>query len=348
MNASIKILFKPDNYTRQDGTKQLRLRLIINRRVKYYPLHVYVNPKHFKNGRISVSDPGHFNKNRLLEYYYNKANKIIFDHRINEESITFDTFERSFSNDLYGSKSFYDYADQLREKLKGKLTPGTLKNYKDQINKLKSFRLTLQFKEIDRLFIEKYEIYLIKERKNNPNTVTKSLIFIKSILNKALADKFIKTNVFDDIHLKRTEGTREFLTLDELKKLEKIYTGNELKPNKVNVLRYFLFCCYTGLRYSDVKKLRFNDIKENKYISIEMIKTKEPVIIPLIEKSRELLPEPGFKMQPVFKVLTDQPTNRYLKEIMELASNNKQISFHCARHTFATVARSCGMEYDAI
>ena len=68
-----------------------------------------------------------------------------------------------------------------------------------------------------------------------------------------------------------------------------------------------------------------------------MIKTKEPVYIPLIMKAKDLIPGKGFANQNVFKVLTDQPTNRYLKEIMKTAGIQKKISFHCARHTFATV-----------
>ncbi len=53
-------------------------------------------------------------------------------------------------------------------------------------------------------------------------------------------------------------------------------------------------------------------------------------------------------MQKVFDVLTDQPTNRYLKEIMKVAKINKSISFHCSRHTFATVSKSNGIKYDVI
>ena len=349
MNATIKIVFKPDNYTRKkDGTKHLRLRLTINRKSKYFPLYVYVEPKHFKNGRVSKSDPAHYHKNLLIDNFIIKANKIIFEQRINGDSITFDCFERDFSNKLYGSKSFYDYVDHLTNKLQGKLTPGSLKGYKDQANKLKSFRNELLFKHIDRKFIDQYELFLIKERNNNKNTVTKAMKFIKSVLNKAVLDGMIKENVFDKIQLGRTDGNREFLTFSELNRLSEFYYKNELKPNKANVLRYFLFCCYTGLRYSDIKKLRFMDIKDNDYISIIMHKTGGKTIVPLIKKAKLLLPEPGFNMQPVFNVLTDQPTNRYLKDIMKVAKINKSISFHCSRHTFATVSKSLGIEYDVI
>ena len=110
MNTSVKIVLKPD-YTKKDGTRNVRLRLTINRKVKYFPLYVYVLPKHFAKGKVSKSDPDHFQKNMLLDNFSIKAKKIIFDARINDSSITFDSFERNFTNNIYGSKSFYDFVD---------------------------------------------------------------------------------------------------------------------------------------------------------------------------------------------------------------------------------------------
>jgi len=347
MNATIKIIPKTD-YIRQDGTINLRLRLTINRKVKYYPLNIYIIPEHFNAGHISKKDVDYISKNLLIDKYINKANKIIFDYRINDIPITFENFDRDFQNKLYNSSSFYDFVDSLQIELKGKLTPGTLKGYKDQVNKMKAFRSDLRFKDIDRRFIDQYELFLIKKRTNNKNTITKSFKFIKSVLNKAVIAGLIKENIFDKIPLGRTEGNREYLTANELNILNKLYYKKELKPNKNNVLRYFLFCCYTGLRYIDIKNLRFADILNENYISICMIKTKENVKIPLTKEAKKLIPKHSFSMQKVFKVLTDQPTNRYLKDIMKHAEINKSISFHCSRHTFATVSKSLGIEYDVI
>jgi site-specific recombinase XerD len=347
MNATIKIVLKTD-YVKNDGTVNVRLRLTINQKVKYYPLHVFVKPQHFKSGRINNSDPDSWNKNILIDKYYLKAKTIIHNYRVSDTPITFDNFNRDFDNKLYGSQSFYDFLEQKLLMLQGKLNSGTLKGYNDQLNKLRDFRSELLFKDIDKGFVDKYELFLIKERRNNSNTVNKSMKFLKSMLNRAVDDGIVKENVFDKISIGRTIGNREFLTLDELNKLNTTYFNNSMKPNKANVLRYFLFCCYTGLRYSDVANMRYSNIIDGSYISIEMIKTKEHVNIPLSEKAKELLPEPGFKAQHVFKVLKDQPTNRYLKDIMKEANINKSISFHCSRHTFATVSKSLGIDYDVI
>jgi len=343
---SIKVAQK--DYTRKNGTRNIFLRLTINRKSKYFPINVYVNPDHFKSGAVSRSDPDYKNKNSLIDHYFIKAKKILFDYRIEDKFLTFDKFQRDFDNGSYGSKSFLDFYEGQIEILKDKLEINTIKAYKSQLIKLKEFRKEILFNDIDLNFISVYEGFIIKHKKNNKNTVIKSLTYIKSILNKAVAHGIIKENPMKNYTLGSITGDRQFLSLDELNILEKLLYNNHLKPNKSNVLRYFLFCCYTGLRYQDIKKFRFRDIINDKYIYLQMIKTKEPVYIPLNRKAKDLMPGKGFINQNVFKVLTDQPTNRYLKEIMITAGIQKKISFHCARHTFATVSKSQGIPYDVI
>ena len=195
--------------------------------------------------------------------------------------------------------------------------------------------------------IEQVDIYKLIES-STKNTVIKSVKVIKTFLNRAVDQGLITENPIKKYKLGTIEGNREFLTQVELESLEKLYNKNELKPSELNVLRYFIFCCYTGLRYQDIKDLRYSNIVNNKYISVEMKKTKEYVNIPLIEKAKALIPEGKFDKQKVFRVLSDQPTNRYLKTIMISAGIKKKISFHCARHTFATISKSQGIDYDVI
>lgn len=197
--------------------------------------------------------------------------------------------------------------------------------------------------------MSEYEGYLRTTRGNNKNTAIKSLIFIKNMLNKAVESGVIKENLCNKYKLGRIEGNREHLSLNELETLHTLLFNPKLKPNKANVLRYFLFCCYTGLRYSDIKTLKYSDISEG-IISIKMHKTGELVKIPLIPQTKALIPDTTkyFENQTLFKVLTDQPTNRYLKEIMITAGISKHISFHCTRHTFATVGLTLGISISLI
>jgi len=345
-NCTIKVVQK--DYARKDKTKNVFLRITINRRHKYFRLNVFVNPIHFRLGIISKVDPDHEDKNNLIEHYRLKAQKIIHTFRISDQLITFDRFSQEFESNHINKDSFYEFVEDQIQLLDGKLTKGTLKNYNDQVNKMKEFKSDLSFSEIDLRLIYKYEQYLINTRNNNKNTVVKSIIFVKQILNKAVAQNIIEENPIQDYKLKRIVGEREFLSSEELSKLEELYSKKTLKKNRQNVLKYFLFSCYTGLRYQDVKNLRFKDIKEGDLISIQMGKTKEFVNIPLTKKAKNLIPEKGFENQTMFNVLTDQPTNRYLKDIIKEVNINKKISFHCSRHTFATLSKSLGIDYDVI
>lgn len=346
---TIKIVQK--DYTRKDGSQNVFLRVTIKRRIKYVPLNIYVKPKSFKPGfenTVSRSDPDHYQKNTLIDHYFIKAKNILFDFRIQDKVITFNRFIDSFNNISFGSDSFYDFTDNQIELLKGKMAVNTIRNYISQINKLKEFRPTLSFDDIDMDFITAFEGYIIKNRGNTRITVIKTIKIIKTFLNRAVDKGVIKENPIRKYKLGTVEGNREFLTMDELNRIENIYHENNLKPSESNVLKYFLFCCYTGLRYQDIKNLRFQDIIDSHTISIRMIKTKEFVKIPLIEKAKKLIPKTGFDNQTIFRVISGQPTNRYLKEIIKTAGINKRISFHCARHTFATISKSQGIDYDVI
>ena len=343
---SVKIVQK--DYTKKDGTRNTFLRLTINRKIKYFPLNVFVNPEHFKKSIVSKSDPDFKEKNSLIDHYFIKAKKILFDYCIQDKTLTSGQFYQNFYNNSYGSNSFYDFYQKQIDLLKDKLAPGTIKCYISQLGKLREFRNEVTFNDIDLNFITSYEGFIKKYKGNNKNTVVKSITFIKGILNRAVEQGIIKENPIRKYKLQQIHGNRQFLSQDELTRLEHLYYNNSLKPNKSNVLRYFLFCCYTGLRYQDIKKLRYRNIQEGKYISIQMIKTKEFVNIPLIEKAKDLISGTGFNNQTIFRVISDQPTNRYLKDIMKAAKINKHISFHCARHTFATISKSQGITYDVI
>ena len=188
-------------------------------------------------------------------------------------------------------------------------------------------------------FWKQYDSYLISLG-NNENTRWKAFRTIKTFINKAIDDGLLKTDPLKKIKVHKPEGNRMFLTQVEVKTLEKIYSGFLTKDLKT-VLRYFLFSCYTGMRYSDVLNLKNSNIcfeKDNVHVSVIQQKTGKQVVIPLGKKAMKYLPEIGLPNQPVFNVYCNQVTNRLLKDIMKLAVINKTISFHCARHTFATIA----------
>lgn len=142
----------------------------------------------------------------------------------------------------------------------------------------------------------------------------------------------------------KTPSEREFLTVAELNRLAKVETGSPITKQT------FMFCCFTGLRHSDMVALKCGDIKTTGagrmlYLP-SMQKTKQPAIVPLSEKALEWLPEHPADCKADTKVFANAPTlcsaNRALKHMARRADIRKTISFHTARHTFATMTLTAG------
>jgi len=357
MNIYTKILLRSD-WKNKDGSKTVNLRITINRKVAYFSLKIKVaqNCWNEKNATVLKRDHQFFQKNNLIRKYKVKAESIVYDYTLQGKSLSVSEFKQQFYNNTYGTNSFYEFIESDIKKSAKTLAKETLKGYKSQLNKLKSFKSELNFTDVDFSFIRSYEVEMLQI--NNRNTVNKSLTFIKTFINKAIDQNVFKgKNPFDKYSISRVQGKRDYLTINEVEKLENLLFNDQLKANKKRVLKYFLFCCYTGLRYTDIKLLKFKDIqteyynnKDSKIIKIDMHKTKKPVSIPILSFAESLIsyPEPFINEMTVFNVMSSQPTNRYLKEIAKQAGINKHVSFHVARHTFATNSIEYGIPIEVI
>lgn len=336
-NPHFKIILRKD-FLKKNGQYPVCLRITSGRVPKLFPLGFDVLLADFDQGKFKVkkTDPFHFQKNQLILKAETKARNIAFDYAMNDKNLPLDEFTRAYTNDNYGSVSFYDYIEYLIIKRDNELSWDTIEYYKKQLSKLQKFRSTLTFGEVNEDFIFSYRDYMVKQLKNTEITWNKGLEFVKRVCNQAYKEDKIKANPFKNLPIKRLKGNYGHLTVDELISLDKIYQEQTLPANLQNVLRYFLFACYTGLRYRDILDLRFVEVKtvENiTFLNFMQHKTKKATIIPLIDQAKELIPVMEFEHQRVFNVKTDQDTNRKLKEIMIKVEIKKRITFHSTRHT---------------
>jgi site-specific recombinase XerD len=295
--------------------------------------------------------------NREISAAEKKANDIFFDYKWGEKKdkqLTIAVFDKEFRKDKPSTESFYAFSENEIKILKlKKASPETIRSYNSYVSKLKRFAPALTFPEINREFITRYHTDMVSKG-NKVNTVHKSLSFIRTMINRAQREGIVQDNPFQFYPLQKKAGEREFLNVDELKSLEDLYAKGTLKGYQANTCRSFLFACYTGLRYQDVKNLRFEDIKkemhdkkEKLFIRITMHKTKDPVSVPLIDKAAALIGE-GFKAQKVFRVPSNQVINRYIKEVAGIAEINKKLTFHVSRHTFATISIIYGIPLEVV
>jgi len=340
MSATAKIILRSDyDYNAESERKSIALRITIDRKTRKYSLHIFTLPANwdFGKGMVKKSDPWYNNHNKIILTSLNKANTIITNSVINNKTLSFVEFERQYFDNNVKNDSFYSFAQEVLENAKGIFSEDTIKTQGTQITKLKRFKQELNLSDVTLDFLHEYRKYMIVTLENNENTCNKSMSWIRAIINKAIIKNLIKDNPFKHFHIKAIVGNRNFLTIEELKKLENLQ-NTDLHKNKLNVLRYFLFACYTGLRYTDLKNLKYSDINDN-MIKMIMHKTKDHITIPLPNQAKTLI-NTGFDNQKIFNVYSNQKSNQYLREIIKTTDINKHLSFHCARHTFATIGIS--------
>jgi site-specific recombinase XerD len=197
-------------------------------------------------------------------------------------------------NDRFG-----DYIMQYLYDNRTRLSASCFESYKSQITKLLKFRNTITFADIDEHFINKYREYMLEQLHNCENTVGKSLRTLRTFINIAERRGVIKQNPFKYISIKRVEGQRDCLTREELSQLDTLYHSDAISNrHERHVLQYFLFACYTGLRYSDLKTLTKNDIKENTLV-VKMHKTGLTVGVPLSERAKKVLESDSHSLRTV-------------------------------------------------
>lgn len=245
------------------------------------------------------------------------------------------------------------------------LKPGTMKNYYSTEKYLKSF-LKNHFKtddifliDLNYRFITDFEKYIRtfepkKKRKTcSNNGAMKHLERLMKMINLALKMEWLEKDPFRNFKLKFEKNERAYLTERELDLIEETtFTANGLE----RVKDVFLFSCYTGLSYIDLKELRSDQLvlglDGHQWIHTKRAKTNEAVKIPLLPKANEIIEKYksdanlSDKLLPVY---SNQKINKYLKIITKSCGIRKNITFHVARHTFATtVTLSNGVPIETV
>ncbi len=239
--------------------------------------------------------------------------------------------------------------NQKCEELSGKdFAPGTVERYTTcrkhigQFIRWKYHQEDMPVKSIDHQFIKEFEHFLKTLRKCNHNTSVKYIANFKKIIRIALAYNWIKTDPFKNISYRYEQVDPEYL--DELE-LEKVRT-RKFSINRIERVRdIFVFCCFTGLAFCDVKSLTKEDISIGKdgrqWIKKKRRKTNKLSSIPLLGVPIGILH--SYENDPdcirtgrLLPVLSNQKMNAYLKEIGDLCGIEKKFTTHTARHTFAT------------
>lgn len=240
------------------------------------------------------------------------------------------------------------------------LAPGTVIRYETSLRLTEAFLRTTYKKEdcyldeITHQFVEDYDFYLRTVRRCCHNTTTKYLLNFKKIVRIALAKGWMKKDPFAQVHFHFEPVEREFLEKQELK----VLLNKEITITRLAQVRdIFCFCCLTGLAFMDVQQLKpehlVADIHGKIWIRKARQKTKNMCNIPLLDEAQKIIDR--YREHPycqthgvLLPVCSNQKMNSYLKELADICGIRKNLSTHCARHTFATLTLASGATIDNV
>ena len=200
-------------------------------------------------------------------------------------------------------------------------------------------RTDISVNDVNPKFITSFEIFLRTQYKLSNNYVMKMIQRFRSIYQVAIDNGWAHKNPFVSFKLKFENTERGYLTMDELTKL----MNKQLISKRLEQIRdVFVFSCFTGLAYCDAQALTAEHIivgpNETPWLRTHRQKTSTPVDVPLLDVPLQILAKyegccPNGKLLPI---PSNQKCNDYLKEIAAICGIEKRLTFHLARHTFAT------------
>lgn len=237
---------------------------------------------------------------------------------------------------------FRDFLDTLTRKVGIKISDATYYIYcrsfeltKEYINAV-IHRDDVQLFELNINFIENFDIYLRSEYSQTQNTAIKYLKCLKHVINIANENGYLQSNPFATYKTPRQIVDKPFLTELELRAI----INKDFQIKRIERVRdIFIFACFTGLSFSDVKTLEpchfQTDDQGRVWIKKRRVKTGVQFRVPLLPIAKMILDKykGGKSLLPVIDISS---TDAYLKEIADICGIDKRISFHTARFTFAT------------
>lgn len=362
--ARIVAVIRREKLSKSTNEAPVCLRITKDRRVMYKTLF-HVSPEFWddKNRCIKKQHPNAEILNTTINQKKAELEKETLFLTLADSSISMATIRNKINNRT--SFDLFEYANKYIEQLYKDGKHATYKKYKSVVKKLRFYvgNDSLPIKSISLDFIKGYENYLMNHIGNNRNTTTVNLKALAKLVGDIYRnyDMDETGNPFRKMRFKREQTDRTFLEIEEIHKIQHLRL--RVRNPLYDAREVFLFECYTGIRISDILTLKWKHITDEK-ISIRMRKTEKLLSIPIndyvravLDRRRCAVENNGGKITSekyvfnILKVDVDEVSaqdalnaissataviNKQLKKIAEQANIDKNLSTHCARHSYAT------------
>ena len=312
---------------------------LLNQRKVYFKTNIYLKPEHWDKQTSQVCNHPQANDlNTMLFEFVLHLQAIELSFWKRGIPVTLSLLKDAIKKDKPVNVTFPVFARIYVQESDRKRS--TKENLLTTVTVLQEFRPGIDFKDITYTFLRDFEVHL-KEKGNSVNTIAKHLRQLRTLVNEAINQGYIPSDAypFRKYKIKQEKGRKEFLTPDELKRLENLDVDKKLR----HVLDAFLFCCYTGLRYSDFCQLTpENIIRVNgkRWLYFKSVKTDVEIRLPLhlLFEGKALAVLERYDIVTDFaKIGPNSEANKYLAQLAAFARIRKHITYHTARHTCATL-----------
>ena len=355
------------NSKAKQGKAPIYCRITVNGQRSEFSIKRSVELNLWQNGKVK----GNSEEARRLRAYLKQVEAKLFEHYRNliaeDTLLDADMIKNAYLGIRTEQRTLCELMDYHNIQLKDSLEWGTLKNYfttqayvkefmENRMRKKDIFLSQLNYQFITELemFLRSYQPKDHRKPMGN-NTVMKHIERLRKMVNLAIRNEWLEKDPFQKFRLKFEKKDRGYLTQEELKRIEE----KDFKIERLNQTRdIFIFSCYTGLSYAEVYDLEPSHIVTGldgeKWIRGQRKKSKEWYSVPLLPQALKIIEryqdhimaQANGKVLPVY---TNQKTNAYLKEIAILCEIDKNLTYHLARHTFATtVTLSNGVPIESV
>ncbi len=353
------------NYKNQDGKTPILIRLYLQKeRIIVGSSYCFVEEKQWEStkGRVKGRTAEAMNINRQLDRIEQDIMYIFRRHEFNE-NLSLDLIKAEYLGNDEDPDSFLKFFDEYLNRIKGEVGItramasvekfSVIKKRFEQFIKSRYNRRDLKMGELNYKIVSEFEHFLLTESKCCHNTVMRMLRNFKTVTILAMKMGVLKQDPFGSYKIRFNKVDRGFLTDEEITMLMK----KEFKVKRLEQVRdIFVFSIFTGLAYIDVANLTSKHIVNLNgidWIMTKRQKTDVPTNILLLDIPKLIIAKYKEMMKDdekgrLLPILSNQKMNAYLKEIADLCGIEKRLSYHLARHTFATMALSKGVPVESV
>jgi integrase len=337
--------------TNSAGKCPIRCRITYNSKRKQFSTGLFISPKNWlsKQQAIKPEEPDANLIETQLSLIKTKLSQAFLFLQVRGSDFNVDDIYKQYKGEMpkkeFGVMEVYNLHSARIKKLVGiDIKEVTYSKYIESGRHLKSFikfkfrANDIQLKALKSSFLDHYEYYLKTEKKFQQSTLNKAIQRFRKVIKYAISEDYLDKDPFILYRAKRVKKEVLFLSPKQLQKLEQ--TSFKIKRIQ-HIKDMFVFCCYTGLGFTEMKQLKKQDIvlgfDGELWINVRRAKTNRNYKVPLLPKAQEIKEVyDDIGSEYVFPSISNPNFNAYLKEIADVVGIEFNLTHHIARKTFAS------------